>query len=183
MGGYSISDALSHAERIPPTPPTESGRGKRRRRLVIGGAFGLVVLAGAGFTGWWFFVRDSVFDAPQAVELPAAPDDLAPVREFLSGTEGSLVVRALGATAPLTADPSVPDCEKVAAALDAIAPPQTLFSAAAGIPDGPTSEMAVSHLSATTHVLGDCLTNKAMPDLAEVTFTSTVLRRRLDELQ
>ena len=183
MGGYSISDALTHAERFPPNPPTASGRCRRRRRLVNGGAAGLVVLAGAALTGWWFFVRDGVFDAPEAVELPAAPDDLAPVREFLNGPEGSLVVRALGATAPLTADPSVPDCEKVASALDAIAPPQTLFSAAAGIPDGPTSEMAVSHLTATTHVLGDCLTNQAMPDLAEVTFTSTVFRRRLDELR
>lgn len=183
MAGYSISDALTHAERNPPDPPTSDGRGRRRRRLVISGAFGLAILTGAAAAGWWFFVRDDVFDSPEAVELPAAPDDLAPLREFLNGPEGSLIVRALEATAPLTADSSVPDCEKVASELDGIAPPQTLFSAAAGIPDGPTSEMAVSHLTATTHVLGDCLTNQAMPDLAEVTFTSTVLRRRLDELR
>ena len=179
MDGYSIADALAHRER------QEQEQPERRRRRWRVAAVAVVVLALAAGGGWAYrkYAGNDVFESPGSVELPALPDDRTPTVDFLAGNEGALIVASLDATEPLEGEVDRPTCTSVAQALDAVGGPAQIFSAAAGVPDGPTSEMAVSHLAASTRFLGTCFDTGVPPSNDEVRFTATVLRRRLAELR
>ena len=103
----------------------------------------------------------------------------------------TLVTRYAGAGANAQArvtrrlDPEQPvelACEAAIATLDGTGAPQQVFAAAQGLPDPASAEMAVRHASALSHFLGDCISGGTTPAPEELVFTSTILRRRLDEL-
>lgn len=141
------------------------------------------MLAGGAVGGYLALRPDGVFDSPDSVALPPPPDDAAPTADFLNGAEGKLIVDALEATEPLEGEFDVGTCTTVSRRLDAIGSPTAIFTAAAGVPDGPTSEMAVYHLTAATHLLGECFEENVAPPNDEVRFTATVLRRRIEQVR
>lgn len=154
---------------------------RRRRGLVL---LLLIVLgAGAGVAASFLLGDEDPYASPTTVELPPAPDDVGPTQGFLAGPEGVLARQAFDATRPLIGQPDVRTCGDVTRALQALGGPTAVFSAAAGIPDRATSEMALRHLDAATRFLGSCFEDDKVPDGDEITFTATILSRRLEELQ
>jgi len=188
MGGYSISDALAHNNG--PGNPTPSPRPyASRRRRKWPSLLALVVLGGAGAGGYlvWRHLEASgsangQFAAPEDVELPANPADPIATATYLNGPDGAIIRQLLIATAPLSANVDSATCEQVIAGLEATATPADVLTAASGIPDQPTAEMAVAHLDAVKRTLAGCLAGVAPVSSDEVLFTSGVLTRRIEEL-
>lgn len=182
MSGYSISDALAHRDH----PPTSSQTPRRRRwRRVLLVILVLATLGGGGLlAARHFLAEDDVYASPSTVELPALPEELGPVQEYLAGSEGAMVRGLLDAADQALAEGTgAASCETAIATLDGLGGPQQVFAAAEGVPDPDTAEMAVRHASALSRFLGVCLSETAPPESDELEFTTTVLRRRLEEIQ
>lgn len=158
------------------------GRGRRRGwpwLLLV-----LLVLSGGGLLATRVLLaEEDLYASPETVPLPPTPADIAPSTAFLSGPEGTLVRHALEATLPLLDAPTVDTCKGVTTALEALGEPKAVFTAAAGFPDPATAEMAARHIDATIRFLGSCFEDAELPATDEVSFTATILSRRIDELQ
>lgn len=182
MSGYSISDALAHRDQ----PPASSQPPRRRRwRRVLLVILALATLGGGGLiAARHFLAEDDVYASPATVDLPALPEELGPVQEYLAGPEGAMVRGLIDAAdQALAGGAGTTSCETAITTLDGLGGPQQVFAAAEGVPDPDTAEMAVSHASALSRFLGVCLSETAAPEPDELEFTTTVLRRRLEEFR
>lgn len=182
MSGYSISDALAHREQ--PAASSQPPRQRRWRRVLLV----VLVLATVGGGGLLaarhFLAEDDVYASPATVDLPALPAELGPVQEYLAGSEGAMVQGLIeAADQALAGGSGTASCETAIATLDGLGGPQQVFAAAEGVPDPDTAEMAVRHASALSRFLGVCLSDTAAPESNELEFTTTVLRRRLEEFR
>lgn len=154
-----------------------TSRGRRITAIVVV----LVVAAAATLVYLRWLRGDEGLADPASVELPAAPDDAAATLDFLNGPEGSALLRAVEITGSLGEVTSASGCKALLGRLDEAGSPTALFTAAAGIPDRATGEMAEHHLVAAASYLGRCIAgDEADPEEAD--FTAEVLRRRLEQL-
>lgn len=121
-------------------------------------------------TGW---------DDPNAGEIPAAENE--ETRSWLDG-EGSGAVGLVDQSEDLWLT-GIDSCETVPEALETIGSPEELLAAAAGTPDGPTSDILVNLYSSTIQTLGTCSDAAAFEGaVAEFAWHWAVADRRLDEL-
>ncbi len=180
MSQYSIADALAHrSQSSAPTPPPPR---RRRRRWSVVGA---VVVAAASGTAvavvqpWNRGRDDTSFENPATVQLPPPPSSPDTTRDYLSGSNGDKLRRLIDVSTSLeTSDAET--CQEAATTLDAIGRPDELFGIADGIPDGPTREIALSHLDELARYLGVCLQEGRRPVAEALTFKRVVLERRLE---
>lgn len=121
-------------------------------------------------TGW---------DDPDAGEIPAADDD--ETKAWLEG-EGSGAV-GLVVESEVLWSTGIESCEATADSLESIGSPEELLAAAAGTPDGPTSDILVNLYSSTAQTLAECNDPAVFEDaVAEFAWHWAVADRRLDEL-
>lgn len=119
------------------------------------------------------------WDDPDEGEIPVVDND--ETRSWLEG-EGSGVVAMVDGSEDLWST-GVAGCEATADVLDAIGTPEELLAAAAGTPDGPTSDILVNLYSSTIQTLAAC----AEPDdfeeaVAPFAWHWAVADRRLEDL-
>lgn len=180
LNQYSIADALAHRGQ-PPAPPPPPPRRRRRRWPVVGA----VVVAAAGGTAvavlqpWSRGSDDTSFENPATVELPPPPSSPDATRDYLTGSNGDKLRRVIEISITLETTDTADTCPAAASTLDTIGPPNELFGIADGVPDGPTREIALSHLDELTRYLGMCLQERTRPDAEALTFKRVVFERRL----
>lgn len=166
----------------------EEHRSRSRRSRIVVVIVLLVALAGITAIGVGLVTKkgtdplDHLAD-PDSVQLPDLPDDPATVT-FLRGDGAQLVaaVRLAGMVPGDEDRPSVDGCRSLASDLDGVAPPATLFELSSRIDDVATRDMFDSTLSAAILYLDGCIAGDENTDASDLRFTTTVVRRQLEEL-
>ena len=144
----------------------------------------LVVLVAAGAIAAYVFFRsrDNVVDAAH-VPLPEKPED----PKLLAGelnTGGLVPLRKVAFDFPILRGdrvPSVDQCRATSEELNDLGSPEKLASLMAFVSDEATRDMYESYLGEAVEFLAECV-NGASPGLADLQFTSTVLRRQLESI-